>query len=58
MNQLAPVPSLSAPIPALVAAAEENKCCRLLDFFAANIRNRHTRRSNNQMAARGDQAFV
>jgi len=39
MNQLAP-PS-SPTVPALVAAAGESISMRLLEFFAANIRNPH-----------------
>jgi integrase/recombinase XerC len=43
MNQLVPI---SAPtLPALVAAAGERASMRFLEFFAANIRNPHTRRA-------------
>jgi site-specific recombinase XerC len=43
MNQLAPI---STPaLPALVAAAGERAGMRFLEFFAANIRNPHTRRA-------------
>jgi site-specific recombinase XerC len=43
MNQLVPI---SSPvIPALVAAAGERASMRFLEFFAANIRNPHTRRA-------------
>ena len=43
MNQLVPI---SAPtLPALVAAAGELASMRFLEFFAANIRNPHTRRA-------------
>jgi site-specific recombinase XerD len=43
MSQLAP---LSSPtLPALVAAAGERASMRFLEFFAANIRNPHTRRA-------------
>jgi integrase/recombinase XerC len=43
MNQLIPVgpPTL----PALVAAAGERASMRFVEFFAANIRNPHTRRA-------------
>jgi integrase/recombinase XerC len=42
MNQL--VPHSSAPIlPALVAAGGEQTARRFVEFFTANIRNRHTR---------------
>jgi site-specific recombinase XerD len=43
MNQLVPI-SASA-LPALVAAAGERASMRFLEFFAANIRNPHTRRA-------------
>jgi site-specific recombinase XerD len=43
MNQLVPI---SPPtLPALVAAAGERASMRFLEFFAANIRNPHTRRA-------------
>jgi site-specific recombinase XerC len=43
MNQLV---AISAPtLPALVAAAGERASMRFLEFFAANIRNLHTRRA-------------
>jgi integrase/recombinase XerC len=45
MNQLAPLPSPGLPVPALVAAAGEQARIRFLEFFAANIRNPHTRRA-------------
>jgi hypothetical protein len=38
--------SISSPrLPALVAAAGERASMRFLEFFAANIRNPHTRRA-------------
>jgi site-specific recombinase XerD len=41
-----PVPVLIGPhLPALVAAAGERASMRFLEFFAANIRNPHTRRA-------------
>lgn len=40
MLSLAP---LTASVPALIAQAGPQACHRFLDFFAANIRNRHTR---------------
>ena len=43
MNQL--VPLASAKLPALVAVAGERAGMRFLEFFAANIRNPHTRRA-------------
>ena len=43
MNQLAPIGSAS--LPTLVAAAGERAGMRFLEFFAANIRNPHTRRA-------------
>jgi integrase/recombinase XerC len=45
MNQLAPLPSPALPVPALVAAAGEKARIRFLEFFAATIRNAHTRRA-------------
>src|SRR6266849_8080463 len=43
MNQLL---SVSSPaLPALVTAAGERASMRFLEFFAANIRNPHTRRA-------------
>jgi integrase/recombinase XerC len=43
MNQLVPISSLQ--LPALVTAAGERASMRFLEFFAANIRNPHTRRA-------------
>jgi len=43
MNQLVPIGSFR--LPALVAAAGERASVRFLEFFAANIRNPHTRRA-------------
>jgi hypothetical protein len=43
VNQLVPI--ASATLPALVAAAGEHAAIRFLEFFAANIRNSHTRRA-------------
>jgi site-specific recombinase XerD len=43
MNQLAPIDAHA--LPALVAAAGERAGIRFLEFFAANIRNPHTRRA-------------
>ena len=45
MNQLAPLTSRFLPIPALVTAAGDQARIRFLEFFAANIRNPHTRRA-------------
>jgi hypothetical protein len=36
---------MARPVPALVAAAGERASVRFLEFFAANIRNPHTRRA-------------
>ena len=48
MNQLVPI---SAPtLPAFVAAAGERASMRFLEFFAANIRNPHTRRTHGRAA--------
>jgi hypothetical protein len=43
VNQLVPI--TSAALPTLVAAAGERASIRFLEFFAANIRNPHTRRA-------------
>jgi integrase/recombinase XerC len=43
MKQLVPIGSPA--LPALVAAAGERASMRFLEFFAANIRNPHTRRA-------------
>src|SRR5256885_8954288 len=43
MNQLVPISSRA--VPALVATAGERASIRFLEFFAANIRNPHTRRA-------------
>jgi hypothetical protein len=41
-----PVPAvICSRVPELVAAAGERAAMRFLDFFAANIRNHHTRRA-------------
>jgi hypothetical protein len=43
MNQVVPI---SSPVlPVLVTAAGERASVRFLEFFAANIRNPHTRRA-------------
>jgi site-specific recombinase XerD len=44
MNQLAVIP-LKASLPALIDAAGERASLRFIEFFAANIRNPHTRRA-------------
>ena len=38
-------------LPALIAAAGDNASRRFLEFFAANIRNPHTRRAYGRAAA-------
>ena len=43
MNQLVPISSPALPV--LVVAAGERASMRFLEFFAANIRNSHTRRA-------------
>ena len=49
MNQLVPI--ASPTIPVLVAAAGDRARIRFLEFFAANIRNPHTRRAYARAAA-------
>src|SRR6516164_6403967 len=44
INQLMPI-GATTTLPALVAAAGERASVRFLEFFAANIRNAHTRRA-------------
>ena len=50
MNQLVSLP-LPSPVPALVAAAGDSARTRFLEFFAANIRNPHTRRAYSRAVA-------
>src|ERR1700693_6057090 len=50
MNQLAPI-GASPILPALIAAAGERASLRFLEFFAANIRNPHTRRAYSRAVA-------
>ena len=50
MSQLAPLVS-SLPVPALVAAAGDRASRHFLEFFAAAIRNPHTRRAYARAAA-------
>jgi len=47
MNKLVPIGS--PVLPALIAAAGERASMRFLEFFAANIRNPHTRRAYARM---------
>ena len=44
MNQLVPITTLQ-PLPSLVTAAGGQAQVRFLEFFAASIRNAHTRRA-------------
>ena len=44
INQLMPI-GATTTLPALVAAAGERASVRFLEFFAANVRNPHTRRA-------------
>ncbi|MDR3574428.1 MAG: tyrosine-type recombinase/integrase [Anaerolineaceae bacterium] len=44
MNQLATIAVLPS-LPALVTAVGDRACVRFMEFFAANIRNPHTRRA-------------
>jgi site-specific recombinase XerD len=48
MNQLVPI--TSGTLPALITAAGERAGMRFLEFFAANIRNPHTRRAYTRAA--------
>ena len=49
MNELITLPRSSA-FPTLVAAADGRARLRFLEFFAANIRNPHTRRAHARAA--------
>jgi hypothetical protein len=49
MNQLVPLSSVTVPV--LVAAAADRARMRFLEFFAANIRNPHTRRAYARVEA-------
>jgi site-specific recombinase XerC len=48
MNQLAHLSSPKSQLPALVAVAGARAQTRFWEFFAANIRNKHTRRAYAQ----------
>jgi hypothetical protein len=48
MNRLVPMPSPTPQLPGLIAAAGGNTRERFFEFFAANIRNKHTRRGYAQ----------
>jgi integrase/recombinase XerC len=48
MNQLTVLPSPALQLPALVQAAGDGARTRFLEFFAANIRNKNTRRAYAQ----------
>jgi integrase/recombinase XerC len=47
-----PLPAIASlhAVPTLVAAAGERASMRFLEFFAANIRNPHTRRAYGRAA--------
>jgi hypothetical protein len=50
MNQLVPITARTT-LPALIAAAGDRASLRFLEFFAANIRNPHTRRAYGRAVA-------
>jgi integrase/recombinase XerC len=50
MNQLAPIPSIRT-LPALITASGDKASLRFLEFFAATIRNPHTRRAYGRASA-------
>ena len=50
-GQLAPIISTTYAVPALIAAAGDQASLRFLEFFAANIRNPHTRRAYSRAVA-------
>ena len=45
MPNLVPLTTASRALPAIVAAADQDARERFLEFFASNLRNRHTRRA-------------
>src|SRR3546814_15480176 len=45
MAQLAPLPSPTLALPALIASADDRARLRFLEFFAVTSRNAHTRRA-------------
>src|SRR3546814_1320606 len=45
MAQLAPLPSPTLALPALIASADDRARLRFLELFAVTIRNAHTRRA-------------
>jgi integrase/recombinase XerC len=45
MAQLAPLPSPTLVLPALIASADDPTRLRFLEFFAVTIRNAHPRRA-------------
>ena len=51
MNQLFSTSSATLPVPALLAIAGERALLRFLEFFAASIRNQHTRRACGRAVA-------
>jgi len=51
VSQLVPLPSPALSVPAVVAAAGDKASTRFLEFFAANIRNPHTRRAYSRAVA-------
>src|SRR3546814_11849456 len=50
MAQLAPLPSPTLALPALIASADDRARLRFLEFFAVTIRNAHTRRAHARAA--------
>src|SRR3546814_16395398 len=46
MAQLAPLPSPTLALPALLASADDRARLRFLEVFAVTIRNAHTRRAH------------
>src|SRR5271156_6407471 len=48
---LVALPASTLPVPALVAADGDRASVRFLEFFAANIRNAHTRRAYGRAVA-------
>jgi integrase/recombinase XerC len=51
MNELASISSARLSVPSLIAASGDRASLRFLEFFAANIRNPHTRRAYGRAVA-------
>jgi integrase/recombinase XerC len=57
MNQLMAASFIVSRLPTIVANADETARTRFLEFFAAQIRNRHTRRAYAQPKATAPHSY-